>query len=96
MPPQDRGHSPYPPQQGHEQYQQGGASASYYGAGAPQHQQGYAPGPGGPEGDRGLGSTLLGGAAGGFAGHKMGGGFLGTAGGAVLGAVGMNMATHEV
>lgn len=93
MPTQDRGHSPYPPQQ---QYQQGGESASYYGATPPAHQQGYAPGPGGPEGEKGLGSTLLGGAAGGFAGHKLGGGFMGTAGGAVLGAVGMNMATHEM
>lgn len=61
-----------------------------------QPQPGYPTGPGGPEGDKGLGSTLLGGAAGGFAGHKLGGGFLGTAGGAVLGAVGMNMATHEM
>lgn len=92
MPPQDRGHSPYPPQQ---QYQ-GGESASYYGSAPAPSQQGYPPGPGGPEGEKGLGSTLLGGAAGGFAGHKMGGGFLGSAGGAVLGAVGMNMASHEM
>ncbi|KAJ5673712.1 hypothetical protein N7507_002839 [Penicillium longicatenatum] len=91
---QDRGHLPYTPNQ---QYQSNGESASYYGGDMQhQHPPGYAAGPGGPEGDRGLGSTLLGGAAGGFAGHKMGGGFLGTAGGAVLGAVGMNMATHEM
>ncbi|KAJ6031005.1 hypothetical protein N7540_001737 [Penicillium herquei] len=94
----------YPPQQSGPQqsgpqqpYQSRGESASYYQTGAPPQQQpGYAPGPGGAEGDRGLGSTLVGGAAGGFAGHQMGGGFLGTAGGAILGAVGMNMATHEV
>jgi hypothetical protein len=50
----------------------------------------------GQEGERGLGSTLLGGAAGGFMGKKLGGGILGTAGGAVLGAVGMNMATNKL
>jgi predicted lipid-binding transport protein (Tim44 family) len=91
MPSQERGHSPYPPQQ----HQQGGQNASYYGE-APPQQQGYASGPGGPEGERGLGSTLLGGAAGGFAGHKMGGGFMGSAGGAILGAVGANIASHAV
>lgn len=91
MPPQDRGHSPYPPQHSYPQ----GESASYYGSPAP-YQQGYPPGPGGPEGEKGLGSTLLGGATGGFAGHKMGGGFMGTAGGAVLGAVGANMVSHEM
>ncbi|KAJ5945930.1 hypothetical protein N7454_002769 [Penicillium verhagenii] len=93
--PQDRGYAPYPP----AQQQAGGENSSYYGS-APHGQASYAtgPGPAGPqgEGERGLGSTLIGGAAGGFAGHKMQGGFLGTAGGAVLGAVGMNMATHEM
>ncbi|KAJ5088896.1 hypothetical protein N7456_012512 [Penicillium angulare] len=88
----------YPPQgASQQQYQNPGEASSYYGTGAPPSAQaGYGPGPAGPEGDRGLGSTLAGGAVGGFAGHKMGGGFLGTAGGAVLGAVGMNMATHEM
>ncbi|KAJ5614865.1 hypothetical protein N7528_008519 [Penicillium herquei] len=88
----------YPQQNAPRQsYQPHGESASYYQTGAPPQQQpGYAPGPGGPEGEKGLGSTLVGGAAGGFAGHQMGGGFLGTAGGAILGAVGMNLATHEV
>ncbi|KAJ5974316.1 hypothetical protein N7481_011526 [Penicillium waksmanii] len=94
-PPQDRGHSPYPPQQHQQQYPPQGASASYYGNAPPQGQYGNAPGPGGPEGEKGLGSTLVGGAAGGFAGHKLGGGFLGSAAGAAIGAVGMNMATHE-
>ena len=91
QPPQDRGHSPYPPQQ----HQGGGESSSYYGGAPPQHQQGP-PGAPGQEGDRGLGSTLLGGAAGGFMGNKMSHGLLGTAGGAVLGAVGMNMATNKL
>lgn len=93
MPPQDRGHSPYPP---HHQPYHPGESASYYGSAPAPHQQGYHHGPGGPEGEKGLGSTVLGGAAGGYAGHKMGGGMMGTAGGAVLGAVGMNMASHEM
>lgn len=96
QPPQDRGHSPYPPQQ--QQYPQGGGgeSSSYYGGNAPaQYQQGQ-PGAVGQEGDRGLGSTLLGGAAGGFVGKKLSHGILGTAGGAVLGAVGMNMATNKL
>lgn len=48
--------------------------------------------PVGAEGERGLGSTLLGGTAGGFLGHKMAGGALGTVGGAVVGAVGANAA----
>lgn len=89
-PPQDGGHSPYPQQQ----YQQG-ASASYYGASS---QSGYASHPGqapglaGQEGERGLGSTILGATGGGFVGHKLGGGVLGTAGGALVGAVGANLA----
>ncbi|KAJ5343658.1 uncharacterized protein N7506_003482 [Penicillium brevicompactum] len=45
---------------------------------------------------KGLGSTVVGGAAGGYAGHKLGGGLLGSAAGAVLGAIGMNAATHQV
>ena len=52
-------------------------------------------GPVGPEGERGLGSTILGAAGGGFVGHKLGGGMLGTAGGALAGAVGMNAATKQ-
>lgn len=60
--------------------------------------RGYSPSnnydPNDPEGERGLGSTIIGGAAGGYAGHKLGNGKLATAGGAVLGAVGANMASH--
>ena len=97
MPQQDRSNSPYSPQ--HQHYQQGGANASYYNEAPPsqqQQQQSYAPGPNGPEGEKGLGSTLIGGAAGGIMGHKMGGGKLATAGGAALGAVAMNLATHAL
>lgn len=73
----------------HQQQPQYGANASYY------NQEGNLPGSQLPEDERGLGSTVTGGAAGGFAAHKMGGGKLATAGGALLGAVGMNMATHK-
>lgn len=93
MPPKERDHSPYPPQQ---QFQPVGANASYYAEAPTPNQQGYPPGQGGPEDEKGLGSTVIGGAAGGYAGHKMGHGVLGTAGGAVLGAIGMNMATHSM
>lgn len=89
--PQGQGYGGQPPYGQQQQYPQGEA-ASYYGA----QGQGYPAGPGAPGDERGLGSTMLGGAAGGFAGHKMGGGFLGTAGGAVLGAVGANMVSHEM
>jgi len=48
------------------------------------------PGALGAEGDRGLGSTLIGGASGAFLGNKLGGGALGTIGGLVAGAIGAN------
>ncbi|KAJ5755508.1 hypothetical protein N7533_005051 [Penicillium manginii] len=83
---------PYPPQQ---QWAPVGENASYYGT-APLDQYGNPIGPGGAQDEKGLGSTVVGGAAGGYAGHKLGGGFLGTTAGAVLGAIGMNAATHEV
>ncbi|KAL4784045.1 hypothetical protein BJX76DRAFT_233530 [Aspergillus varians] len=91
----DRGHSPYPPQQQEYHQPQGGENSAYYGGHQGEHtlQQGHTPVPAGAEGERGLGSTLLGGAAGSFLGHKMGGGALGTVGGAVAGAVGMNAAS---
>ncbi|KAF2747817.1 TPR-like protein [Sporormia fimetaria CBS 119925] len=91
---QNRGHSPYPPAQ------------QSYGAPPPQgygdqgYQQQYnqhgdhgVPGaPGGPaEGERGLGSTLVGSAGGAFLGSKLGGGTLGTVGGMVAGAIAANM-----
>lgn len=85
------GTSPYPPQQNMPL----GENASYYGT-VPQDQYGNPVGPGGPEDEKGLGSTVVGGAAGGYAGHKLGGGLLGSAAGAVLGAIGMNAATHQV
>ncbi|KAJ5736377.1 uncharacterized protein N7483_001502 [Penicillium malachiteum] len=46
--------------------------------------------------ERGLGSTLIGGAGGAYVGHQMGGGALATAGGAVIGAIGANAVTHGV
>lgn len=55
-------------------------------------QPGQSPVPAGPEGERGLGSSLLGATGGGMLGNKLGAGMLGTAGGALVGAAGMNMA----
>ena len=72
-----------------------GANASYYGT-APHDQYGNPAQPINPEDDKGLGSTVVGGAAGGFAGHRLGGGFLGSAAGALLGAVGLNAATNQL
>lgn len=86
--PDDREHSPYPPQQ---PYQQPGANSSYYGVGAHQEKPGQSPAPGGPEGEKGLGSTVIGATGGGILGHKLGHGVLGTAGGALAGAAGMNI-----
>lgn len=75
----------------YESHQQYGENASYY------HDNGAFPGAEeGPENEKGLGSTVAGGAAGGYAAHHMGGGKLATAGGAVLGAVGMNMVSHKL
>lgn len=91
---QNVGVPPYA-QQPQQQNMPIGANASYYGA-VPQNQYGNPVGPGGPEEDKGLGSTVIGGAAGGYAGHKLGGGLLGSAAGAVLGAIGMNAATHQM
>ena len=89
-PPQDGGHSPYPQQQYHQ-----GESASYYGGSSQSDyasQLGQAPGPAGQEGEKGLGSSIVGATGGGIVGHKLGGGLLGTAGGALVGAIGANMA----
>merc|ERR1711981_819910 len=82
---QQRDHSPYPP---------AGQYAPY---GAPQQGQHAGPGayadpnlppgaagPDGPEGERGLGKTLLGGTAGALLGHQAGHGMLGALGGAVV------------
>ncbi|KAJ5579498.1 uncharacterized protein N7459_005483 [Penicillium hispanicum] len=85
--PQDRSHSAYQPT---------GENASYYNSAPMSTQQGYAATAEVPEEARGLGSTLVGGAAGGFVANQMGGGPLATAGGAVLGAAGMNMATNSM
>ncbi|KJK84483.1 hypothetical protein H634G_00004 [Metarhizium anisopliae BRIP 53293] len=96
----NRGHSPQPSQQ----YGQSGGAAADYAAGAPQGQYATGPtgpgGPGGPEGavgpdgERGLGATLVGGGGAAWAAHKAGGGFLGTAGAAIAGAIGANVLEH--
>ncbi|KAF1992219.1 hypothetical protein K402DRAFT_1293 [Aulographum hederae CBS 113979] len=86
---EQRGHSPYPPPVPYGQHPSPGPHGEPQGY--PTHDQQYNGPPGGAaEGDRGLGATLLGGAAGGFAGHKMGGGTLATLGSAVVGAWGAN------
>ncbi|KAI9681601.1 MAG: hypothetical protein M1829_000798 [Trizodia sp. TS-e1964] len=80
-----------PPGQQYPSSHQANATAQGYGPGYGAQPQGTgAPGdPNGPgAGDRGLGSTLLGGGAGGFIGKKLG---LGATGGAVLGAIGANL-----
>ena len=73
-----------------------GENASYYGTAPAYDQHGRPVGTVDPEAEKGLGSTLVGGAAGGYAGHRLGGGFLGSTAGALLGAVGMNAATHQM
>ncbi|MCJ1223703.1 hypothetical protein MMC12_000346 [Toensbergia leucococca] len=45
--------------------------------------------------ERGLGASLVGAAGGGFLGHEVGGGALGTIGGMIAGAVSANMAEKE-
>jgi hypothetical protein len=104
----NRSHSPYPPpqqhlqgyQDPHQQQQQHGYGDQQQGYGAPQpaygQQHGQPGAPGGPaEGDRGLGSTLIGGASGAFLGNKLGGGALGTIGGLVAGAIGANVLSDK-
>jgi hypothetical protein len=58
-------------------------------------QPGYDPNAVGPDGEKGLGSTLLGGGAGAFLGHKAGGGALGTVIGTVVGAIGANIVSDK-
>ena len=54
------------------------------------------PGEMGADGERGLGATILGGVAGGYAGHRMGnGGVLKTGLSAIAGAVAANLVEHE-
>lgn len=87
-PPHDGGYHSYPQQQSR------GANDSYYGASSEKYPQTGHPGAApGPEGERGMGTKILGAAGGGFLGHKIGGGMLGTAGGALAGAAGMGMAS---
>ena len=77
------GHSPTPPFYGLQQ--QHGPKASYYAYNLatdgvdPRYASEQ------PDGEKGLGSIVAGGAAGGFAAHQMGGGKMATTGGALLG-----------
>ncbi|KAJ6035877.1 hypothetical protein N7540_000156 [Penicillium herquei] len=67
-----------------------GENASYYGSEIPPAYN-----TGNPEdAERGLGSTLIGGAGGAYVGHHMGGGGIATAGGAIIGALGANAVSH--
>ncbi|KAF5027613.1 hypothetical protein F66182_284 [Fusarium sp. NRRL 66182] len=66
--------------------QQGGPYPSQ--PGAPQGQPG-------PDGERGLGATLAGGGAAGWAAHTAGSGFLGSLASAAAGAVGANFLEHK-
>lgn len=83
------------PQQPYPPHQQSYGAPSGPGAYAdPGHQGG--PGPGGAgEGEKGLGATLIGSAGGGFLGHQLGGGALGTIGGMIAGAVGANVLENK-
>merc|ERR1712000_346866 len=49
----------------------------------------------GPDGERGLGATLVGGGAAGWAAHKAGGGLLSSLAGAAAGAIGANLIEHK-
>jgi len=69
-------------------------NAPYPPQGQPQYGQGPEGAPG-PNGERGLGATLIGGGAGGFVGHEMGGGVIGTVLGSVVGAIGANALEHQ-
>ncbi|KAJ9619213.1 hypothetical protein H2203_008542 [Taxawa tesnikishii (nom. ined.)] len=95
-------HSPVPSynNQQHQGYAPPPLSAGYdqpgYSQGAPSYSDHHQKndyrdqGPGGAEGERGLGATLIGGAGGAFLGHELGGGALGTIGGLIAGAIGAN------
>ena len=95
-PTQQYGQQPYGQQQ-HGQQQHGyGDQQHQQGYGQQQGQYGQTGVPGDPaDGERGLGSTLIGGAGGAFLGNKMGGGALGTIGGLIAGAVGANMLSDK-
>lgn len=75
------------------QYQAVGENASYYNDTQSQYSQNNAT-TGEPNDERGFGSTVIGGLAGGYVANQMGAGPMGTTGGAIVGATGMNMATN--
>ncbi|KAI1073407.1 hypothetical protein F5B20DRAFT_587287 [Whalleya microplaca] len=69
----------------------------YESAAASERGRGPYAGPGeGQDGERGLGATLIGGGAGGFLGHKLGKGKLGTVLGGTVGAIAANMIEHKL
>ncbi|KAJ5180104.1 hypothetical protein N7492_003314 [Penicillium capsulatum] len=78
----------YPTETNQYQNQAPGANADYY--------NGSSMSESGTDDEKGLGSTIVGGAAGGYAAHHFGGGKMGTLAGAALGAAGMNAATHAM
>ncbi|KAI9934842.1 hypothetical protein ASPWEDRAFT_31198 [Aspergillus wentii DTO 134E9] len=86
--------APYPPQP-QQEYPPMGENASYYNTGAPDQRHSHSPQPPQDEDEKGLGSTVIGGAAGGYLGHQMGG-KMSTLGGAALGALGLNALNHKL
>lgn len=81
----NRGASPQPPAYGGQYDQQ---QQHNYGGGQYAGQQG-------PDGERGLGATLVGGGVGAFAAKKSGSGMLGALGAAAAGAIGANIIEHK-
>lgn len=75
------------------QYQAVGENAAYYNEAQPQYYHNN-PASGEQNGERGLGSTVIGGLVGGYVANQMGAGPMETAGGAILGTTGMNIATN--
>lgn len=97
----NRSASPYDqqPQYGQHQQQYGQQHQQQQYGGQPGYDQQQYPGGGppgaeGPEGERGIAATLIGGGAAGFAAHKVGGGKLASVGAAAVGAIGANLIEH--
>ncbi|EON69899.1 hypothetical protein W97_09163 [Coniosporium apollinis CBS 100218] len=85
-----RAHSPFPPQGQVEVY--GGNQNGGYGAPGPPGDYGVPGDSSGPQdGERGFLGNTVGAAAGGYTGHKLCGGPLGTIGGIIAGVVGANL-----
>ncbi|KAI0429438.1 hypothetical protein F5Y09DRAFT_342641 [Xylaria sp. FL1042] len=80
-----QGQSPYPQQPTYHQQQQ-----------QQQHHLKYVDSNGGVDGERGLGSTLVGAGTGSYVGHKLGKGTVGTLLGGAVGAVAANTISHKI